>query len=675
MRFDVQLDDGRPHRVLVVHPGTTALLVVVDEAAPLLQALPAAGVDDCGTNQDVGCFLTLGGRLSSTGVALVMTGALSFVRVYPDTALTAHPQPAPTTPAPTTTMAPTTAGTTAATPMVDMLAPGNNDGSITGGSTGFVFDGLTGLKVTEHPAVGTRFSVFLRVAVTAGTSGYLWAKSDLSGDVRYFSLYARASQASVYLFYTPQGSSSTAFAKFPFQLSDGNLYRVLLSVDGNQATLRVSGLTANFANTQPLAGLVQDCGVPAANCVLYLGQKSTLGGGSLQLSGRMTSAKLYYQHALTSFPEPLVDPSATTPAASQVTELLAAAVPAGAADQVRALTADSSVWQLRGGGILNVPTHPPALGASWSLAIVVRPAAGTVGTLVAKGSATEGWSLASTSQGLVLRLGSSLAAVNFGTNSVINADGQTHQVVLAVSQQQATLWVDGNAVATNQALPGAAVDCGAATTSCRLYVSGSADGASDLLRGVVFAAWLYSGTAVAQPPVDLPRSDVSLVYPQSALTFDGSAGVAVNAAPVVGQQFSLELDVVQAPGNSGYFVAKSTASGSRFYSLYGTDTRVSLYYRVRGSTAQRVSSFGVSVADGQAHQLLLTIEGTTARLQVDGTFTATNTLVGIVDDCALGSDCVLFLGQRASATGGTLRLQGAITECRLYPDTPLAVAP
>lgn len=122
----------------------------------------------------------------------------------------------------------------------------------------------------------------------------------------------------------------------------------------------------------------------------------------------------------------------------------------------------------------------------------------------------------------------------------------------------------------------------------------------------------------------------------------------------------------QDPGTSGYIVAKTNAAGSvRHYALYSTAGRVTYYFQDPQTQAIGSVRFRVSVNDGRRHDLLLSIAADQyARLFVDGVSYRSATRVPNPTDCGpAGPDCVLYLGQRASASsasGGAWAFSGVL---------------
>lgn len=125
-------------------------------------------------------------------------------------------------------------------------------------------------------------------------------------------------------------------------------------------------------------------------------------------------------------------------------------------------------------------------------------------------------------------------------------------------------------------------------------------------------------------------------------------------------------------------VAKTNADGDeRYFALYSSAStgRISFFYTpVDGDTRSLAFPTG-SLADGQEHTLLLSVRNGEATLYIDGAaIGSTRALASAaLADCgAPGPDCYLNVGQRRSASGGTLRLSGAISACVVYPFIALA---
>jgi len=158
-----------------------------------------------------------------------------------------------------------------------------------------------------------------------------------------------------------------------------------------------------------------------------------------------------------------------------------------------------------------------------------------------------------------------------------------------------------------------------------------------------------------------------------------TAGAAIEAAPLVaGAAFTVAVTVQPAAGDSGYIVARTTVDGgSRPYALYlsAPTATVRLYYFASGRT-RRVDFEAMLPSDGRWHQVLLSVAGTTAVLQVDGRAgAARRRLVGPVEDCgsgagSAGSQCTLMLGARSSGVNrSAYPLASGIKHAVLCPNT------
>jgi len=93
-----------------------------------------------------------------------------------------------------------------------------------------------------------------------------------------------------------------------------------------------------------------------------------------------------------------------------------------------------------------------------------------------------------------------------------------------------------------------------------------------------------------------------------------------------------------------------------------------MYYTGAGSAATRRISFPVSIADGEQHRILLSARGLTVALKIDDAKPILRTLQGAVQDCGVSSrDCVLYVGQRSSASGGVYGFRGIVSRLLIFP--------
>jgi len=143
--------------------------------------------------------------------------------------------------------------------------------------------------------------------------------------------------------------------------------------------------------------------------------------------------------------------------------------------------------------------------------------------------------------------------------------------------------------------------------------------------------------------------------------------------------FSVAVRVTQRAGTRGYLFAQSRISNAdlqetRFYGLYSGTSSFTLYYRASGQDRTSSVRFsGISVSDGTAHTVVLSISGATASVVVDGAIIVSRSLVGQLDLC---DNCVFVIGGRA-ANGGTSahHLVASISDAGIYPWTGRTSSP
>lgn len=120
-------------------------------------------------------------------------------------------------------------------------------------------------------------------------------------------------------------------------------------------------------------------------------------------------------------------------------------------------------------------------------------------------------------------------------------------------------------------------------------------------------------------------------------------------------------------------VAKTNADGDiRYFAIYSSTTsqRITFYYTPRGSTRTEAATFtGITIGDGEMHELTFTVANSVATLYVDKNARGTFALSGnSLADCGEpGPDCYLNVGQRRSPSGGALRLRGTVFAAVVYP--------
>lgn len=371
------------------------------------------------------------------------------------------------------------------------------------------------------------------------------AKSNANGRLRSYGLYSSSVSSRVSFYYsTASGSKSI---HFPVSISDGSRHDLVLSVKDGVASLSVDDEPVGAGSIQ---GTPTDCGVPGADCILYIGQRSSSSGGTLRFRGNIERLVIF---------------------------------PTSAAGD--------------GGG--GKPALTGILGAP----------------LVAFGSPGS-------------EAAPSILPTTTGPLFPVHRENRPRAPLAPPSFRLAHV-------------------------VCHLPAAEATD-ALDLL--------------------DPANNDGSIVPDGNTYRFSGSQGLLVTRHSGITSKFSVTVDLVQTAGTSGYLFAKTTAAGSRFYSLYSSaiSRSVIFYYRIQGSTTLRNVRFPVGLSDGSQHAVLLSVDGTTATLRVDATTVGQATLDGLVDDCgAPSSDCQLLVGQRASARGNFRFFTGVITEARLFTATAL----
>lgn len=146
------------------------------------------------------------------------------------------------------------------------------------------------------------FSVYFSVSIQNRTSGYLLAKSNMDGSVRYFSVYmmSRNTGDFVRVYYTPQNANahtSVTFAGVSF--ADGESHKVMLSVSNTIIKLKIDQQTV----IQSLEGPIQDCGFPQSDCVMNMGVRASAPGRTgYPLTGAIYEGSIIYGNSLSSFP-------------------------------------------------------------------------------------------------------------------------------------------------------------------------------------------------------------------------------------------------------------------------------------------------------------------------------------------------------------------------------------
>eukprot|EP00041_Stephanoeca_diplocostata_P037075 m.1384296 g.1384296 ORF g.1384296 m.1384296 type:complete len:2410 (+) comp24974_c0_seq3:273-7502(+) len=429
----------------------------------------AGPLDDCGIAPGADCIFLTGARANlATGdvtpagpvwpagsIRFTFTGTIALLQQFEgcdSLTLAALIAASPTAPATTdghigattaTAVVTTTAPATSAPcfNLLGALSPLSGP-SVVGGAV--VFDGSAGRVLTRaHPpfvagAAGT-FAVAVTATVASGDSGYLFAKTNGDGAVRYYSMYTSAVTDQLRLYYRSGGR--TRAVVFAVDISDGRPHAVVLNIVGLSVLLQVDASVFRAR----LAGSVEDCSGPSPDCVFILGARSTTSSRGLVVRGTMQYAQL-----------------CTTSIVS---------IPA------RAATEAYDLLQGHYGETLN-PTlggysidAPPAVGPVFTIAAVVQ--ASSPGYILAKSSSTFSlvYGIHIDSLGLRFEFEGALGfteSLSFsGTNFT---SGARHEVFVAANGATLIVGIDGTT--SSQSLSGPISDCHG-TALCELYVGQS----------------------------------------------------------------------------------------------------------------------------------------------------------------------------------------------------------
>eukprot|EP00040_Diaphanoeca_grandis_P025721 m.142926 g.142926 ORF g.142926 m.142926 type:complete len:2982 (-) comp30282_c1_seq1:243-9188(-) len=282
VHFNVLVNTGFEYRLLLSVDATSATVEVKGTATSDFTSTQqlVGEVDSCDSS-DTACNLLVGARVSANGgIAHGIRGSVYTAIYYPNkvgafpvgtfvgVTTTGVPEDCPSTP-------------------FNLLADGGgvlHGGAVALGDGSYSFDGSGYVELTQFPeSVGGEWSVGMWVQQTAGTSGYLFAKTDSSGARRFYSLYSSGVSNKVSMYYRAAGQRLQSV--FNVDLSDGRLHRVVLSVKQTIATLQVDSdvtLSINLAATP-----VEDCGARGAGCFFSIGQRMSPSGGAYQFTGKI----------------------------------------------------------------------------------------------------------------------------------------------------------------------------------------------------------------------------------------------------------------------------------------------------------------------------------------------------------------------------------------------------
>ena len=302
----VSLADGKRHKVLLSADGT-AVSVKVDDNEAVQESLLVSNsnrktLPDCDQASSDGCVFSVGQRLKANGAA-----AYQFVGTVYDFAVFSNKrfEVYPTISRPRVG-ADTLGGDGVA--VTDWLDEGNyklSSGAKRIPSFGAIgFSGDAGIEITKLDTAASKMSVAMKVIQQFDESGYLFAKSSISGGLRYYALYSRP--GSLQFFYTTKGRSKHSKLTFRVDIADGQEYHLVLAVDGEgAASLYVDNI--RIGEPQSMTGTdLRDCSNPDdddGGCKLFVGQRASKSSKSFYgFEGLMREGLLINGAALEAYP-------------------------------------------------------------------------------------------------------------------------------------------------------------------------------------------------------------------------------------------------------------------------------------------------------------------------------------------------------------------------------------
>ena len=162
---------------------------------------------------------------------------------------------------------------------------------------------------------------------------------------------------------------------------------------------------------------------------------------------------------------------------------------------------------------------------------------------------------------------------------------------------------------------------------------------------------------------------------------DGGLQIQSTAATIVtlSSVLTVAAEIRTVPGRGGYVFAKTSADGAaRYWSLYlSSSTKEARVYATvadsNGVAIRKVLRFKADLTDGALHKVLLLRDQDAVWMIVDGKQVGAIQSLGgangyTLTDCGgAGPDCVTYLGQRASSTGGgAYRYAGFIERLQMF---------
>lgn len=586
-----------------------------------------------------------------------------------------------------TTTRTSTTSTTSGNPHFDMLQASDLEAKLIGP------DALPAVDISaESPTIETKFSVVASATQVSGTSGYLFAKTQNSGFVRYYGLWI-AQDKIQFWYYTSDNTRS--FVEWPF-LSPGtsNEYRLLLTVDGTVASLSISTESYTTAKTfRQLQGSVSDCeSTDAAGCRMIVGARSSSTGDRLAVDyeGRLLVLKLYNGIILDSHPD---GPVGTSDQSTLVgISLLNSSITESALSSDPVSLGTDEAVRLDGNAALKLTEHPARpLSSGWCVSMAARQEAGTFGYIFAKTNAAGSrryYSLYSNAISKTLYFFYRDSEMSSGSSrrvtiSNVNlGDGKTHRITLCITGRVLESLIDDqNSISL---LSGTASsdanyqldDCGAPSSDCEFHIGrrSSSTGTGFPFKGDIYQVNMYPQRAF---PNGRFIEHLGRPYSFNLLESNGGSnlklpiesGLASTVSPLrkVEEEFSISMQFTASIGSTMYLFCKSGTAGSlrdRRYCLYISSIgHLYLYYRPAGisSTASspRLGPFTdssnslITVQSDKKHVLVVTFTGNDVRLLLDDKEGKELLANGALADCTPGNDCVMYVGQRSNGAGST----------------------
>ena len=131
------------------------------------------------------------------------------------------------------------------------------------------FSGDAGIEITKLDAAARKMSVAMKVIQQFDESGYLFAKSSISGGLRYYALYSRP--GSLQFFYTTFGRSKHSKLTFRVDIANGK--------STTSCLLSTAKANIRIGEPQSMTGTdLRDCINPDdddGGCKLFVGQRAS----------------------------------------------------------------------------------------------------------------------------------------------------------------------------------------------------------------------------------------------------------------------------------------------------------------------------------------------------------------------------------------------------------------